>query len=81
MPAVFTQVQSAATQPAATSAATDPAAEATATTAVADAIATPAVVSEAIATKINLNTAGADEFLTVPGVGNRMVRWFQEYRP
>lgn len=81
VPAVFTQVQSAATQPAATSAATDPAAEATATTAVADAIATPAVVSEVIATKINLNTAGADEFLTVPGVGNRMVREFQEYRP
>lgn len=81
VPAVFTQVQSAATQPAATSAATDPAAEAAATTAVADATATPAVVSEVIATKINLNTAGADEFLTVPGVGNRMVREFQEYRP
>ncbi len=87
VPVVFTQVQPAATQPAATEAAaatvavTDPAAEATATPAVADATATPAVVSEVIATKINLNTAGADEFLTVPGVGNRMVREFQEYRP
>jgi DNA uptake protein ComE-like DNA-binding protein len=33
-------------------------------------------------TKINLNTASADQFLAaVPGLGNRMVREFQEYRP
>ncbi len=31
--------------------------------------------------KLNLNTAGAEDFLTVPGVGNRMVREFMEYRP
>jgi DNA uptake protein ComE-like DNA-binding protein len=31
--------------------------------------------------KINLNTASADEFLAIPGVGSRMVREFQEYRP
>jgi DNA uptake protein ComE-like DNA-binding protein len=29
----------------------------------------------------NLNTASADDFLTVPNVGNRMVREFMEYRP
>lgn len=32
-------------------------------------------------TKLNLNTATAEEFLTVPNVGNRMVREFFEYRP
>lgn len=31
--------------------------------------------------KLNLNTATADEFLTIPNVGNRMVREFFEYRP
>ncbi len=32
--------------------------------------------------KLNLNTATADDFLaTVPGLGNRMVREFMEYRP
>lgn len=35
----------------------------------------------AAVTKINLNTGTADQFLTVPNVGNRMVREFQEYRP
>jgi len=39
--------------------------------------ATPATA----AAKLNLNTATADDFLTVPGVGNRMVREFLEYRP
>ncbi len=33
------------------------------------------------AKKLNLNEASDDEFLTVPGVGNRMVREFKEYRP
>lgn len=32
-------------------------------------------------TKINLNTATAQEILTIPNTGNRMVREFQEYRP
>src|ERR1044071_2662061 len=33
-------------------------------------------------TKANLNTASADDFITVvPGLGNRMVREFMEYRP
>jgi DNA uptake protein ComE-like DNA-binding protein len=33
-------------------------------------------------TRVNLNSATADEFLAaVPGLGNRMVREFQEYRP
>lgn len=29
----------------------------------------------------NLNTAAAEQFLTIPGVGDRMLREFQEYRP
>jgi DNA uptake protein ComE-like DNA-binding protein len=33
-------------------------------------------------TKVNLNSAEADQLLAaVPGLGNRMVREFQEYRP
>lgn len=32
-------------------------------------------------TKLNLNQASEEEFLTVPDVGNRMVREFMEYRP
>lgn len=33
-------------------------------------------------TKVNLNTANGDDFLAaIPGLGNRMVREFQEYRP
>lgn len=35
----------------------------------------------AAVTKINLNTGTAEQFLTVPNMGNRMVREFQEYRP
>jgi DNA uptake protein ComE-like DNA-binding protein len=30
---------------------------------------------------LNLNTAGDADFLTIPGVGNRMVHEFKEYRP
>jgi DNA uptake protein ComE-like DNA-binding protein len=41
-----------------------------------------AAVDVANVTRVNLNTASADEFLaTVPGLGDRMVREFQEYRP
>jgi len=32
-------------------------------------------------TLINLNTATAEQILTIPGTGNRMVREFEEYRP
>jgi DNA uptake protein ComE-like DNA-binding protein len=32
-------------------------------------------------TKFNLNTASEADFLTIPNVGNRMVREFMEYRP
>ena len=33
-------------------------------------------------TKVNLNTASGDDFMSVvPGLGNRMVREFMEYRP
>jgi DNA uptake protein ComE-like DNA-binding protein len=31
--------------------------------------------------KLNLNTATEVDFLTIPGMGNRMVREFMEYRP
>ena len=31
--------------------------------------------------QINLNTASQDEILMIPGVGNRMLREFREYRP
>ena len=31
--------------------------------------------------KINLNTGTAQDFLTIPGMGNRMVNEFFEYRP
>ena len=30
---------------------------------------------------MNLNTASSEDFLTIPGVGNRMVHEFEEYRP
>jgi DNA uptake protein ComE-like DNA-binding protein len=33
------------------------------------------------AAKLNLNTATREQFLTIPGVGDRMVREFFEYRP
>ena len=32
-------------------------------------------------TRLNLNTATREQFLTIPGVGDRMVREFLEYRP
>lgn len=38
--------------------------------------------SEAVEfTLLNLNTASGDDFLTIPGVGDRMVREIEEYRP
>jgi len=38
--------------------------------------------SSANATKVNLNTASGDDFIAaIPGLGNRMVREFMEYRP
>jgi len=40
--------------------------------------AAPAALAPA---KLNLNTATPEEFLSIPGVGDRMVREFLEYRP
>jgi DNA uptake protein ComE-like DNA-binding protein len=37
--------------------------------------------AQAASTKLNLNTATREQFMTVPGVGDRMVREFMEYRP
>ncbi len=42
---------------------------------------TTAAVQTPEFTLLNLNTASADDFLTIPGVGSRMVREFMEYRP
>jgi len=39
-----------------------------------------AVASGAVA-KLNLNRAPREQFQTIPNVGNRMVREFNEYRP
>jgi DNA uptake protein ComE-like DNA-binding protein len=39
-------------------------------------------VDAANGTKVNLNTASGDDFVAaIPGLGNRMVREFMEYRP
>lgn len=43
---------------------------------------TTAARSDAAKAKLNLNTASANDFLTnIPGLGNRMVHEFEEYRP
>jgi DNA uptake protein ComE-like DNA-binding protein len=43
---------------------------------------TSSVVDTSSTTKVNLNTASADDFLAaIPGLGNRMIREFEEYRP
>jgi DNA uptake protein ComE-like DNA-binding protein len=41
----------------------------------------PAPTQVAATTKLNLNTATDAQFRTIPGVGDRMVREFLEYRP
>jgi DNA uptake protein ComE-like DNA-binding protein len=43
--------------------------------------AAPAAPAMPTIVKLNLNTAEGDQFRTIPGVGNRMVREFLEYRP
>ncbi len=43
--------------------------------------ANPVVIAVPEFTLLNLNTATKDDFLTIPGVGDRMVREFMEYRP
>ena len=41
-----------------------------------------AVRSDTAKAKLNLNTASANDFLAnIPGLGNRMVHEFEEYRP
>lgn len=40
-----------------------------------------APADEAPATKINLNTATEEAFRTIPGIGDRMIHEFEEYRP
>ena len=40
-----------------------------------------AVISEASKEKLNINTASEDSFRTIPGVGDKMVHEFKEYRP
>ncbi|CAA9288016.1 MAG: hypothetical protein AVDCRST_MAG77-4469 [uncultured Chloroflexi bacterium] len=48
---------------------------------VATTVAAAPVAVQPTATKLNLNTATREQFLTVPNVGDRMVREFFEYRP
>jgi DNA uptake protein ComE-like DNA-binding protein len=43
--------------------------------------AAPSSTANAPKAKLNLNTASESELLTVPGMTNRMVHEFQEYRP
>ena len=43
--------------------------------------AAPASAGAQATTKLNLNTASREQLLTIPGVGERMVREFFEYRP
>lgn len=90
-PATTTQPTAAATTAATTSTATT--AEATTvatvaatteTTTTTESAATESTTSETAATaivKLNLNTASGEDFRTVPDVGDRMVREFDEYRP
>lgn len=82
-----TLVATAEPQPTAMPVATE-AVQPTAAPATTEAAAPTAVPATAAATamaatpaKINLNTATAEQILTVPNAGNRMVREFQEYRP
>ena len=74
VPTAANQTPTASAAPVAT---TEPAMPAAAPTEVPD----PAPVAM-VSTKLNLNTATADELLAgVPGMGNRMIREFFEYRP
>lgn len=69
-------------QPAATSSAdANPVIVATEAQPAAASAAQPAAEASAVIVKLNLNTASNDQFLTLPGVGSRMVREFNEYRP
>ncbi len=71
-----------ATAAEATPAATDvPATEAITSTEAVTATETVATDAVASTTKFNLNTATAEEILSAPNTGNRMVREFEEYRP
>ena len=54
--------------------------ETTATTAT-SATTTTGAMAAASPAKFNLNTVTAEEILTIPNTGNRMVREFEEYRP
>ncbi|MCB0129674.1 MAG: hypothetical protein KDD78_02450, partial [Caldilineaceae bacterium] len=45
-------------------------------------VATAAATAVSLPAKLDVNSATGDEFLaTIPDLGNRMVREFQEYRP
>jgi len=66
---------------AATPAASSNANSTSSTSPTSNAAATPAPALVNV-TKVNLNSAEADQLLAaVPGLGNRMIREFQEYRP
>jgi protocatechuate 3,4-dioxygenase beta subunit/DNA uptake protein ComE-like DNA-binding protein len=50
-------------------------------TATDDALILPLLPETVTFTLLNLNTATAEQFLTIPDMSNRMVREFEEYRP
>lgn len=55
---------------------------ATASTTTASNSSTGQSAASANGTKVNLNTGSGDDFISaIPGLGNRMVREFMEYRP
>ena len=60
---------------------TVPAASVTTAAPTSAAVSSGSTTSAATASKLNLNTASEQDFLTIPGVGSRMVREFLEYRP
>ena len=81
---MVTFVAACSAAPTATSAPTSaPAATATVAADSGAATPAPAATDSAVATptKFNLNTASADDFRSIPGMSQRMVREFNEYRP
>jgi DNA uptake protein ComE-like DNA-binding protein len=70
-----------ATAVATTAAETTTTAATTETTTTVEAGSADTETAAATIVKLNLNTATSEEFLTIPDVGDRMVREFEEYRP
>jgi DNA uptake protein ComE-like DNA-binding protein len=72
---------SSSSQSAAATSSVPSAAQATPATADSSSTASTGANDATASAKLNLNTATKEQFLTVPGVGDRFVREFEEYRP